>query len=196
MSTIADSTAFRDDSRLLVQHQAALTLLQGFLGNPSLSILRWLDLACGRGQIIAALDQNLSGEARSRIAYFAYDVQHRFVREVERAAGQLGLRGVEAKIGDLEDFGRLVDPTNRFDFITLTNTVHEVSPYILSNLLLDCLRRLTADGCLFIYDMESLDPLELGAIPWTRSEFADILQALFRGTGRKPISSRGRPVAT
>ena len=59
MTGIADSSAFRDRERLLSQHQAALTLLQARLSTPGAPQLRWLDLACGRGQIIVSLDDEL-----------------------------------------------------------------------------------------------------------------------------------------
>jgi ubiquinone/menaquinone biosynthesis C-methylase UbiE len=44
---------------MLTQHQAALTLLQRLLADPGVSQLNWLDLACGKGQIITHLDENL-----------------------------------------------------------------------------------------------------------------------------------------
>ncbi|HYM88819.1 MAG TPA: hypothetical protein VES92_06840, partial [Nitrospiraceae bacterium] len=47
---------------------------------PSTSQVVWLDLACGRGQIIASLSTNLSELARGKIAYWAYRRYHRHYR--------------------------------------------------------------------------------------------------------------------
>ena len=183
MPSLADSTAFRDDDRLLVQHQVALSILQGLVAGPVVKSLRWLDLGCGRGQIIAALDKNLTAEARAKVSYLAYDVSQEFLRETLRTATSLGLASVEAKVGDLDDFNRLVAAEETFDFITLTNTVHEVRPGAIAALLVDSLIRLTDHGCFFVYDMESLNPPELGAVPWERDEFERILTTLTKTLG-------------
>ncbi len=178
MTAIADSNAYLNRERLLAQHQAALTLLQAQLSNPAITSVHWLDLACGRGQVLATLEKNLSEKARGKVHYFGYDVDQTYLRETERHALSLGLASVTAKIGDLQDFGLIVDEKRSFDFITLTNTVHEVRPVALASLLLESLSRLSETGCLFIYDMESIHPPELGAVPWTSAEFEAIISGL------------------
>jgi hypothetical protein len=67
--------------------------------------------------------------------------------------------------------------------VTLTNTVHEVSPHEIANILADCLLRLTPKGHFFVYDMESLDPHELGAVPWTAENADKILSSMLSGFG-------------
>jgi hypothetical protein len=98
MPAIADSDAFKDPGRVLPQHQAALTLLQGRLSAPSTKRLSWLDLACGRGQIIVSLDENLSPEARAKIEYSAYDLDHEFARETRKTAQRLGFASLETRL--------------------------------------------------------------------------------------------------
>jgi SAM-dependent methyltransferase len=183
MPSLADASAYRDENRLLVQHQAALTVLQGLVMKPGRDRVRWLDLSCGRGQIIATLNTNLSENARAKIAYYAYDVDQNYVRETERRATQLGFMSIETKVGDLSDFAVLIPENYSFEFITFTNTAHEVRPPILAALLVECFVRLADDGCLFIYDMDVIKPEELGAVPWTGGEFQAILKALFGACG-------------
>ncbi|MCX7004774.1 MAG: hypothetical protein NTV22_16085 [bacterium] len=65
MSAIADSDAAHDIRKILPQHQSALTLLNGRLQNPAVTAVHWLDVACGRGQIIAQLNDNLSPDHRA-----------------------------------------------------------------------------------------------------------------------------------
>jgi hypothetical protein len=78
VNSIADSDAFKDPDRMPPQHQAALTLLQDRLSNPTVVKIRWLDLACGRGQIISSLDGNLSKPALNRLEYWGYDINPAF----------------------------------------------------------------------------------------------------------------------
>lgn len=183
MSSIADSDAFKDSERVLPQHQAALTLLQARLSVPSVLRLCWLDLACGRGQIIVSLDKNLSSEARKKVEYWAYDLDQDFARETRRTAEHLGFGGLETRVGALSDFDRILPPEALFDFITLTNTVHEIEPLRLATLLVSCLMRLSDTGTLFIYDMERIKPLELGAVPWSRDDIRRIVLRMLDALG-------------
>jgi hypothetical protein len=180
---LADSSAFKDRERVLPQHQAALTLLQARLSEPGDHHVRWLDLACGRGQIVVSLDRSLSAEARARIEYWAYDVNQNFARETRKTAERLGFASLQTKVGDLSDFDQILPPGALFDFITLTNTVHEIEPVRLANLLARCIGRLSDSGTLFIYDMERIKPQELGALPWIRDDVRRIVRRLLDALG-------------
>jgi SAM-dependent methyltransferase len=183
VKSIADSDAFKDPDRVLPQHQAALTLLQGCLSNPTVVKIRWLDLACGRGQIVSSLDGNLSKPALNRLEYWGYDINPAFVRETQRSAEKIGFASVEIKTGTLGDFDKLIPEDVQFDFITLTNTVHEVAPSQLAALLVNCVLRLEEIGTLFAYDAERILPPELGAVPWHRDEIRSIMRVLLDGLG-------------
>lgn len=183
MTTIADSSAFRDRERVLPQHQAALTLLQVRLSTPGAPRLRWLDLACGRGQIIASLDENLSAEARANIEYWGYDINQDFARETRRTAERLGFASLDIRIGDLSDFDRILPAAVVFDFVTLTNTVHEVEPVRLAGLIARSIERLADTGTLFIYDMERIKPPELGALPWSRDDVRRMVRRMLDALG-------------
>src|SRR5690349_10081573 len=101
MAAIADSDAIFDPERMLPQHQAALTLLQGMLSNPQLAQVRWLDLACGKGQIIAHLQKNLSQKARAKLQLVGYDIDNHHTRLAERTARLMGLAKCDFGIGEL-----------------------------------------------------------------------------------------------
>ena len=174
LTAIADSSAFKDPERMLTQHQAALTLLQSHLSTPGTLHVSWLDLACGRGQIILSLDRNFSLEARAKVNYWAYDIEQGFVRETVKTAKRLGLASVQSAIGELADFDRILPPNLAFDFITITNTVHEIEPARLAGLLVTSVARLTDTGTLFMYDMDRITPAELGAVPWSRDDIRRI----------------------
>jgi SAM-dependent methyltransferase len=183
MDFLADSQSLYDENRLLPQHQAALTVIQGLVDDPNVTELRWLDLACGRGQMIASLDDILSAKARAKIIYYAYDIQADFLVQAERKGNSLGLKQVHCEVGSLSTFSSRYPPELHFDFITLTNTIHEVTPTLLAELLFDCVARLASNGCLFVYDMERLPSPELGAIPWKRGEISEIINTLSESIG-------------
>jgi SAM-dependent methyltransferase len=180
MATIGDSGAVRIDGRQLAQHQAALTVLQRLLAAPNRTHLAWLDLACGRGQIVNALSRNLSDDARAKIEFFAYDVKQDYLLETTRLAEGQGLAGVTGEVGDLSNFDRVLPPQQKFDFITLTNTVHEVAAARLADILVDAVSRLDGHGTVFIYDMERIKPPELGALPFSAGDFKSVVIALVR----------------
>jgi len=143
----------------------------------------WLDLACGRGQILEGLTDSLSDLERSKIDFCAYDVDQDYARETHRAAALLGFAAVDITVGDLRQFDRLLPENKSYDFITLTNTVHEVAPSALAHLLADAVCRLTERGVLFVYDMERIEPPELGALSWTGPDMRVIVDQLMKGFG-------------
>lgn len=183
MTSLAESDAFHDIRRILPQHQSALTLLNGKLQNPAVNSFRWLDLACGKGQIIAQLSENLSAKQRKKLAYVGYDINVENTRTAERMADSLTLAAYEFLHGDMSSFNDIVKADSRFDFITCTNTAHELQPGAFATLLLGALRRLTSAGELFVYDMEHLTKPELGALPWRSVEIEALLNAAFEVLG-------------
>ena len=183
MPLLASSDAVFDGERLFSQHQAALTLLQRLLADPAVQSLKWLDLACGKGQILAQLDENLNIAERAKIDYLGYDLDVEFGRLTEKRASTLGFAHSAVEVGELSRFSEIIDPVRTFNFITLTNTIHEIAPTRLPGIIFDCILKLSDEGSLFIYDMERLPSAELGAVPWKPPEIQSILQALLRPTG-------------
>lgn len=185
MSSLADSDATHDIRRILPQHQSALTLLNSRLQNPAVGHFHWLDLACGKGQIISQLNENLSVPHRAKLSYLGYDINVDHTRTAERMAAELHFNEYAFLHGDLSNFDKLTNKDRRFDFITCTNTAHELHPGAFANMFLDSLLRLTNTGELFIYDMESLKTPELGALPWRGSEIGKLLNSAFEVLGTK-----------
>jgi SAM-dependent methyltransferase len=183
MSLIADSDAVLEIQRILPQHQSAITLLNLKLQNPSLGVFNWIDLACGKGQIISQLADNLSEISRKKLSYIGYDISVENTRVAQKIAKDLALNHLNFIHGDICDFSKLVIDIDSFDFITCTNTAHELQPGAFANLIIDCILRLSERGELFVYDMESLDTPELGALPWKGSEIAELINEIFSELG-------------
>ncbi|TGM74273.1 class I SAM-dependent methyltransferase [Leptospira mtsangambouensis] len=178
MTIISDSSAVNED-RILPQHQAVLTLLQTHLSDPQVSEYQWLDIACGQGQIIKYLDSNLDEKYRSKINFTAFEGDATYLKIVKEKAKALSLLKYNEKIGEIADFETLFPSLGNFNFITLINVVHELPPKLLASLLINILNRLTENGILYIFDMETLNPLELGAIPWKKHEIIEIIKTFY-----------------
>lgn len=182
MTSLADSSAVLENYNL-PQHQAALTLLQGILSDPSCTKLRWLDLACGKGQIVAHLDNNLGSQARSKIELVGYDIENSYSKQAKRLAESKGLASCSFEVGALGNFWINQNTSGPWGFITLTNTTHEIAPNSLAEIFIRCIERLDENGCLFLYDMERLPNPELGAVPWSATEMQHILTILLGEMG-------------
>ena len=181
--SIADSDAVRDNDRVLPQHQAAATLLQARLATPGSGTVRWLDLACGRGQLVHTLEEALAIANRGRLEYVGLDADQTFAREAVKTAERIGFGSAVMRVGSLNDLRIVVPDTEHFDFITLTNAVHEISPPHIASVLVTAIERLPPEGALFVYDLETLSPNELGAVPWTRDEMQRVIRACLGGFG-------------
>jgi SAM-dependent methyltransferase len=186
LDAIGDADAYLGgDGVVLSQHQAALTVLDAKLSSPDHGSVDWLDLACGRGQILASLDISLPDGARSRIRYAAYDLDRKFVAETVDRATRLGFGAVAGHVGELAAIGSLLPSEAGFDFITLMSALHETPPRQVAALLAQCLLRLKSEGSLYLYDFESLPGAEreLGAVTWAATHMAEIFAAMLSGFG-------------
>lgn len=163
--------------RDLPQHQAALTLIRDRLDDPAVTSFDWLDLGCGSGKILQSAQRVLPDHFRAKIAYVGVELLHASGLEAERLAKSL-FRRAEVITSELVASDALLAGTTRFDAVTMTNTVHEISPGRLSSLLIGTMLRLSEQGFFFIYDMESLPELELGAVPWRPAEIERVIRRL------------------
>lgn len=178
MASISDSSAVLEKRRLLSQHHAALTLIQGHVVKPNTTVFSWLDLCCGKGQIIVNLEDNFAENLRQKIEYHIQDINEDYLKVAQKNAESLKFKKVESYTTDIYKFSGVIPVKIEYDFITLINAVHEISPFFLPELFYDCLIRLSSSGTLYVYDMETITPLELGAITWTREEIQELLNTL------------------
>jgi hypothetical protein len=187
-SSIADSSAVLV-ARVFPQHHTAITLLTNLLmSRGQEELFGWLDLACGRGQIINHLDSAIPDETiRKKIHYLGFDIDNEYTRETAKHAEELGFGSSETLVGQLDHFANVVVPTRHFSFVTFTNTVHEIPPTLFGTLLLDLIARLAPDGTLYIYDMESLPDPELGAVVWDATDIRRLLTFLYKELGASTV---------
>lgn len=185
----ADSHSLFTPERIWSQHQAVLTLINGALADPKRDAFSWLDLGCGKGQIIAQVQENVfSPNLRRKITYLGFDIEQNDARNTIVTAAKNELKDASVTIGDMADFPKLIDATKHFNLITITNTLHELRPRDLCSVLFEAAMRLMPDGVLYVYDMEALTPPELGAVTWNARDVSAIFLAIFGETGIKEDS--------
>lgn len=182
MPSLADSSADLSSDRVWPQHQAVLTLIKDRVEDPSKTSFKWLDLACGRGQILSNIGRVLSSETCSKIEYRGFDVVQEYCLQAERKAKEF-FPSAQIQVCDIDKFELYLEPDEQFDAITFTNTVHEITPEQLAATFASTLCRVGPEGFLFMYDMESLSELELGAIPWSGKEIEQVLHRLLKEAG-------------
>lgn len=185
MSIIGDSSAILELKKMLPQHQSAITLINTIIQNPYIEKFDWLDLACGKGQIISQLNQNIIPNHRRKIVYHGYDINSDYSKVVTRIARNLGFMDYSVDIGDLASFQNIVPEQNKFDFITCTNVTHEVHPQKFFEVIIGAIKRLNEKGHLFLYDMESLSNPELGALPLKATEVGSLIEVILQTAGSK-----------
>ena len=164
-----------DPTRSFSQNQAILTIIQSKIDTPDITMFRWLDLACGKGQLISQLESNYNEQLRKKIIYHGYDVDRESITKANQIARNLKFHDFKFDIGEIEKFDDIVEKGIEYDFITLINSIHEFSPKLLAEILYYMVLRLKTSGCLFIYDMKKLPKKELGSLTWTKEEFSEIL---------------------
>lgn len=189
MNLIAASNALSEPDRVWAQHQAVLTLLGALVSDPTTATVTWLDLACGEGQILTGLEGRFQEEDRKKIAYTGVDRKDVYALKTQKIASASGLQSTAVKIGILSSLDQVLSG-EIFDFITLINAIHEVNPNDLAAVLVDAVLRLGPNGVLYVYDMESIEPSELGAVAWSAGEFQCIVQAMLSAFGVTGYTAR------
>lgn len=183
---LSDSHAVRQD-RVLTQHQVALGLIRAIIQDPRVEEVFWLDLCCGRGQILHNVENVIPIERRNKIKYVGVDASLDYAREAENRARSL-FGSAKVEIIELQNFEKVLENGQDFHVVTMTNSVHEISPKNLATTFVGALCRVKQEGLFFIYDMETLPIPELGAIPWKGVEIQRIFREILNVIGAPPES--------
>jgi hypothetical protein len=184
MNLLAHSSAVLTPSRVFSQHQAFLTLMKDRLDDPCLKEFTWLDLASGRGQVLTGIRHILSEPSRRKVRYVACEINSEHLQSAERVAiSAFGRSQVTTHVCSIEDFEKCIGPHAVFDAVTFTNAAHEIAPRALPLALVGAISHTKPAGIVFIYDMETLETHELGAVPWLADEIQAIVGVLLEALG-------------
>jgi len=178
-NTIADSDSIQIDT-ILVPHSNAISLLTHLLNNKKEGNVSWLDLACGKGQILNQLGDNLDKYYRGKIDLHLVDLNNESLRCATDVAHKLGLNSIDDHVSDICKYCTEALPENTLDFITFINTFHEIKPSELASVIISCLCALKDDGVFYLFDQEELTEKELGAVTWSSVEVSTIINDFFK----------------
>jgi ubiquinone/menaquinone biosynthesis C-methylase UbiE len=178
-NSIADSNSIKIDP-ILVPHSNAISLLTYLLNNKKDGKITWLDLACGQGQILNQLGDNLDKSYRSKIDLHLIDLNNGSLREASNIAEKLNLSTVTSEVADLSTYCSDKLKENTFSYITFINTFHEIQPKEIAGVLISCIVALQDDGIFYMFDQEELPNKELGAITWSSVDVSGMLNDYFK----------------
>src|SRR5436190_17442032 len=112
MSDLLNTAHSLVETRVWPQHQAILTLVHQRLTENRCTEFNWLDLGCGKGQVLAQLQHNISSEAhRGKIHYSGYDIDPHSTKIAETHASTLALKSAEFHNGHLRNFNTTITQT-------------------------------------------------------------------------------------
>lgn len=165
--------------RMFASHRSVLDALRYLVLPHHRGVVTWLDVGCGRGQVLHGIQNMIGPEGVKRIRYVGCDGDRAYCAEAERFAQECGMADPEILCFR---FDRLEEKLShlRADFVSMVNVFHELGPRLLATTLCDSLCRLSARGVMHVHDMTALDPgrPELGAVCWRADEVEGILDPL------------------
>ena len=69
------------------------------VSNPAYNEIKWLDLGCGEGQILATLESGFDAAVRKKIAYTGFDRKDSYLLNTEKIASEAGLASYQTQVG-------------------------------------------------------------------------------------------------
>lgn len=180
-NSIADSDSIGIE-KILVPHSTAISILSYLLSNFEKKEFKWLDLACGKGQILIQLGDNLDGNYRNILNITLVDIDNNALREATKIADDLELKNYSQEVYYLNEYCTQKLKEEEFDFITLINSIHEIKPKEIATVLIKSIIGLKENGFFYLFDQEILPDkeLELGAITWTSFEIVQMFNEFFK----------------
>ncbi len=195
-----------DDERVLNEHREVCGFLLHMLlrarSKGAEGPLVWIDLGCGEGRILSAVEGGIGEELRANLRYLGLDMSEAAAGTADARLRDLGLDAESCcEHGDLLRVGGRFGET-RAHFLTLTNVLHEVPPYDLPAALLNCIALLRPDGYLLAYDVERLADRDAWGEPdrvtWRRQNLAALVGTMLavREEEARPLISWWRHTST
>lgn len=166
---MADDGRFHDggaakEERMLSSHRVVVNELNTLLDNHGDGFV-WLDVGCGRGQVLREIGSVITSVGVGWIEYYGCDAARKYCDEASKQASESGFSAPDIRLKRVEDvrevFGEL-----RADFVTIINVLHELTPASLAVTLVDSFSCLGDDGVLHVHDLRRMTEPELGAVCW------------------------------
>ena len=141
----------------------------------------WLDVCCGKMALLNHIDKHLKTKCRN-VAYTGFDININYLRDcailIHKKKLKDRLASIDAEMGDVKSLRKILHD-KQYNFISLSNALHEIRPFDIASLLVDCLHLCADDGIFVIVDMQNLIKHEKWSVTWTDGEMERILKPLF-----------------
>ena len=155
------------------------------LENSNKNDWEWLDLACGRGNLIEHCCESFGNDS-NKIHYNGLDKGDRYKNEFDLFVEEKNLRKYLAEINfiiaDFTSWKKCFHESkgiSEYDWISFINVLHEIDPKEISAILLSMIKLCKKDGFIYFSDLEELVEPEADAITWTLEEIEGIFSLLF-----------------
>lgn len=180
-------SAARCKEYMTSQEQEILHEIAGICESRKKRKIKWVDVCCGRGTILDHAVEYLR-EDYKRITYYPFDRESEFIRDLEKRyrSGKIKVECQFLSHGDIHYLEQHANSKYKYDFITLENVLHEISPVKFPALFLNCLKMCSEKGIFFIIDMQKLPVPECEAIVWSTDDIEAIIAPLFRDKTNMP----------
>lgn len=170
----------RIDVREIIAFQTVVELIER---RQSSGPIKWLDLCCGRGNVLKHITTTL-GELSRRVKYYGVDINLEHRNECQETIRKMGLNDHLAAppqvfVGDILKPWNM-DQGTQFDIVTLLNVLHEIPPFSIYSVLRNALDRCKYTGLVLIVDMCSLPRLEWQAITWQKEHLLNLMSPLLK----------------
>lgn len=171
--------ACRCKNRLDNREIAAFLNLSHIITTRSGTTIKWLDLCCGNGNILAQIDKTIR-EKVSKVEYYGFDIDKGNVDECKKIifSKKLDQRLAKVKVDVVNLDSSPIPGDGDYDIITLLNVMHEINPFNIFPLLRKALDRCQKDGVVVIVDMIDLPHLEWGAVTWSTEHLKAVISYL------------------
>ncbi len=138
--------------------------------------IKWLDLCCGKGNILNHIKPTL-GTSCSRVIYNGLDIDITHIEACRNIVVEHALDNCLKKPIDLsvQDLAKPFELKDKFDIVTILNVLHEIPPYDIYKLLKNAFKVCNYNGSVLIIDMCKLPHLEWKAITWNKDLLSELL---------------------
>jgi hypothetical protein len=174
---------------------AFATVLRDYLDTTKSPTVAWLDLGCGRGQLLKAVCASLDRSSLERLAYTGYDCTEDFVEDCQFEIGKSPIRkGGEALLGEFDNL-EAVRERSPFDVISVVELFSDLHLHLVSHLLLDIFQLGHQSTRFFMSDIRESTENSLmpGTLPWRLEEIDRFMETVgeYLGMTRSPRAIRG-----
>ncbi len=178
--------AYKTQAPLRARHTPALTdefafFLSQQIARSDKKQVTWLDVGCGRGQLLKEACRSLRMDQRCRVAYTGYDCTLDFVEDCNATIESLRIDNSRARQGEFDGMDALFN-AGPFDVISVVELISDLHLHLVPRLVLNIFRLCHSSTVLCFSDLRKLTSSSAspGMLPWSEEEINPFVAAIAR----------------